>query len=103
MIKNNNQPTFWLEVRKEYIVENFESLLRYLKLYNYKADDGNSDGDFDQSYSCLRQVVEDFLEDISSSNLSSNASTFWKQNETLNLRIIATYLLASDKKTYARS
>lgn len=98
MIKNNNQPTFWLEVRKEYIVENFESLLRYLKLYNYKADDGNSDGDFDQSYSCLRQVVEDFLEDISSSNLSSNASTFWKKNETLNLRIIATYLLASDKK-----
>ena len=39
MAENKNQPTFWLEVRKEYVVDNFENLLRYLRLYNYKIDE----------------------------------------------------------------
>lgn len=98
MTGSNNQPTFWLEVRKEYVVDNFESLLHYLRLYNYKADEENSDSDFDKSYLCLKQVVTGLAEDIAFGNLSTNASVFWKQEESLYLRIIASYLLATDKK-----
>lgn len=34
------QPDFWLEIRKEYIIENFEKLLYYIRRYQY---DGNKD------------------------------------------------------------
>lgn len=98
MAENKNQPTFWLEVRKEYVVDNFENLLRYLRLYNYKIDEETSDNDFDKSYLCLGQVVTDLTGDMALCNLSSSASNVWNQNESLHLRMIATYLLASDKK-----
>ena len=98
MAENKNQPTFWLEVRKEYVVDNFENLLRYLRLYNYKIDEETSDNDFDKSYLCLGQVVTDLTGDMALCNLSSIASNVWNQNESLHLRMIATYLLASDKK-----
>ena len=98
MAENKNQPTFWLEVRKEYVVDNFENLLRYLRLYNYKIDEETSDNDFDKSYLCLGQVVTDLTGDMALCNLSSSASNVWNQKESLHLRMIATYLLASDKK-----
>lgn len=30
-----NQPDFWLEIRKEYIIENFEKLLNYVRRYQF--------------------------------------------------------------------
>lgn len=38
------QPEFWLEIRKEYIIENFEKLLVYLRAYRYdRTKDGNGE------------------------------------------------------------
>ena len=57
MYKRINQPPFWLEVRKEYAVENFERLLSYLRGYQYITYEAN--GDFEKSVDCLHDAVEE--------------------------------------------
>lgn len=97
-MNNNNQPSFWLQVRKEYVVENFESLLIYLRNYNYDASVETEESDFNKSYRCLQQVVDDLMADMQDDCLFSNATDKWGDKTGLNVRIIAAYLLASMKK-----
>lgn len=40
------QPDFWLEIRKEYIIENFEKLLHYIRRYQYFEDNDTGEGEF---------------------------------------------------------
>ena len=72
MYKRINQPPFWLEVRKEYAVENFERLLSYLRGYQYITYEAN--GDFEKSVDCLHDAVEELLDDMSQDCLYSNVS-----------------------------
>lgn len=53
------QPSFWLKVSKKYVVENFESLLEYIKDYNYSPS-GDGQGDFGESVRCLAETASDF-------------------------------------------
>lgn len=53
------QPTFWLEVRKEYVIENFAALLPYLRGYQYDSRMEADDSDFNKTFRCLREVVDD--------------------------------------------
>ncbi|MDE6549159.1 MAG: ATP-binding protein [Muribaculaceae bacterium] len=41
-----NQPDFWLEIRKEYIIENFEKLLFYIRRYQYNGNKDAGNGEF---------------------------------------------------------
>ncbi|MDE6561629.1 MAG: ATP-binding protein [Muribaculaceae bacterium] len=41
-----NQPDFWLEIRKEYIIENFEKLLYYIRRYQYNGNKDAGNGEF---------------------------------------------------------
>lgn len=95
MYKRINQPPFWLEVRKEYAVENFERLLSYLRGYQYITYEAN--GDFEKSVDCLHDAVEELLADMSQDCLYSNVSTKWGDNTNRNIRMIAAYLLAMNK------
>ena len=95
MYKRINQPPFWLEVRKEYAVENFERLLSYLRGYQYITYEAN--GDFEKSVDCLHDAVEELLDDMSQDCLYSNVSTKWGDNTNRNIRMIAAYLLAMNK------
>lgn len=95
---NNNQPSFWLQVRKEYVVENFESLLTYLHEYQYDAAVETGDSDFNKSFVCLQQVVTDLLNDLKDTCIYHSATDKWGDRTVLNIRMIAAYLLACSKK-----
>ena len=95
------QPEFWLEIRKEYIIENFEKLLTYLRAYRY---DGNieSHGEF---LTTCRYLV-DLADELSEYSLSSSFITSPKFKlsgseipvpEILAYRIIAAAIIASQK------
>lgn len=50
----SNRPGFWLQVKKEYIIENFEELVNYITHYTYS--DGANNIDFDATVDCLREL-----------------------------------------------
>lgn len=53
-----NRPQFWLQVRKDYIFGNFDSLIYYLRQYNYTP--GDSHPDYDATLDCMTRFCEDF-------------------------------------------
>lgn len=53
---------FWLQVRKDYIFENFDNLLQYLRSYKYNDDEDNSD--FDDTLMCMNELVAEIGEAI---------------------------------------
>lgn len=50
---------FWLKVRKEYILENFEDLLSYLRGFNYDREKLNERGDFSDTIECMEELCAD--------------------------------------------
>ncbi len=63
-----NQPDFWLEIRKEYIIENFEKLLYYIRRYQITGDKDSGHGEF---FTTCRYLV-DLAEELSEYSLSSS-------------------------------
>ncbi len=97
----NLQPEFWLEIRKEYIIENFEKLLIYLRAYRY---DGNKDGNGEFLTTC--RYLVDLAEELSENSKSSSfiTSPQFKLSGSdiivpniLAYRIIAAAIIASQK------
>ena len=68
------QPTFWLEVRKEYVIENFAALLPYLRGYQYDSRMEADDSDFNKTFRCLREVVDDICQSMSGDNVPGERS-----------------------------
>ena len=93
------QPTFWLEVRKEYVIENYTALLPYLRGYQYDARDEADDSDFNKTFRCLKEVVNDICQSVSGDNVFLHTALQWDE-ATLkkNVGLMACYLLAAQKK-----
>lgn len=97
----NHQPEFWLEIRKEYIIENFEKLLSYLRAYRY---DGSKDGHGEFLTTC--RYLVDLANELSENSTISSfiASPNFKLAgselivpDILAYRIIASAIIASQK------
>ena len=88
MHQSINQPPFWLSVRKEYVVDNFESLLDYLRNYQYIEENEAPDGDFNRTYKCLGEVADDYLAQMADDNLvqTSQDNTDGSQGFPLKVR-----------------
>lgn len=93
------QPAFWLEVRKEYIVDNYDTLLPYLRGYHYEGKYEDPNSDFNKTYNCLRGVVDDIRHSMDEDNVYSHVAQQWEEAKLKkNVGLIAAYLLASQKK-----
>ena len=57
-------PPFWLKVRKDYILENFQELIEYLQKYPYRQ--GKPNPDYDDTLDCMSDLSLDFANDFSS-------------------------------------
>ena len=97
----NIQPEFWLEIRKEYIIENFEKLLKYLRRYQY---DGAKDGNGEFLTTC--RYLVDLANELSEYSLSRSfiLSQQFKLSgsditvpDIMAYRIIAAAIIASQK------
>ena len=94
-----SQPTFWLKVKKEYVIENFDSLFSYLREYTYVDQAESPQSDFNRTFQCVKEVVEDYMNESSSDGLCTRATdTKWKDNKRFVVRVMATYLLAAKSK-----
>ncbi len=93
------QPTFWLEIRKEYVIENYAALLPYLRGYQYDTRMEAEDSDFNKTFTCLKEVVDDICQSVSGDNVYLHTALQWDE-DTLkkNVGLMASYLLAAQKK-----
>ena len=94
-----NRPQFWLQIRKDYIFDNFDSLLGYMRQYNYTP--GDTHPDFDSTLECMLRFCDDFAERISSTpfyacpDFSDNPATNYDFDSII--RLFAATILASNK------
>ena len=86
MEKTSSTP-FWLELRKEYIDDNFDKLLVYLQ----KTSGGHQDDFYNITIHLLRQRIEKLLSTISVQPLYEEEID--RQQELFDLKLLATYLL----------
>ena len=95
------QPEFWLEIRKEYIIENFEKLLTYLRAYRY---DGSKDGHGEFLTTCryLVDLANELSENSTKCSFISSPEFILSGShitvpDKLAYRIIAAAIIASQK------
>lgn len=60
----STQPAFWLQITDQYVIENFEELLRYVRNYNYDAAKEPEEGDFKRTYRHLKQVADGYAAQV---------------------------------------
>ena len=89
----SNRPQFWLQVRKDYILENFESLVNYLRLYNYTPSDHHPD--YDSTLNCMTELCDEIGERILSTPYYATLDTGYDINAMI--RLFAATALASNK------
>lgn len=95
-----NQPDFWLEIRKEYIIENFEKLLNYIRRYQYFEK--HDSGEFLTTCRYLTELATE-LSEYSLSRTFIETRQFKLKNsdmvvaDTLAFRIMVSAIIASQK------
>lgn len=96
------QPDFWLEIRKEYIIENFEKLLYYIRRYQYNGEKDSGNGEFLNTCRYLVELAEE-LSDYSLSRTFISSPEFKLSgsdmvvSDVLAYRIIVAAIIASQK------
>ena len=92
-----SQPPFWLNVKKEYVIDNFDNLFHYLRSYTYVDSAEASDSDFNRTFDCLEEVVDDYLEQCADDGFCHNVAT---RSEDLDfmVKVISTYIITAHSK-----
>ena len=98
MASVTNQPSFWLDVKKEYVIDNFENLLVYLRDYTYIEEEEKQEGDFNRTFRCLKAVVDDYIKEAEDDCFFEQASMRWGEKTSFVIRVIGAYLLTSVTK-----
>lgn len=94
MAETNATP-LWLELRKEYIDDNLEQLIRYLK----DTPSGSNDTFYQITLKLLKERVEELIRNISSHPIYHEE--FKKQELVFNAKLLATYLLIDPQSPLA--
>ncbi|MDE5808062.1 MAG: hypothetical protein K2H76_08080, partial [Muribaculaceae bacterium] len=88
-----NRPQFWLQVRKDYIFDNFDSLLTYLRQYNYVANEDHPD--YNSTLQCMTELSEEIGEKILTTPFFEHIDTGY--DTTSVIRLLCATILASNK------
>ena len=96
MNSTKQQPHFWLEVKDDYVIENIDKLIPYLKMYNYDRATEATDSDFEKSCASLKNVADGFAKQLSEASLSA-MPTFVPDSRTA-IKVIAAAVLAANKR-----
>ncbi len=87
-------PPFWLKVRKDYILENFQELLDYMMKYPYR--EGVPNPDYDVTLDCMTELTLDFSSLLSS--LPFQETPKFDYPTTQIVALMGATALARDKK-----
>jgi len=88
-----NRPQFWLQIKKDYILDNFENLINYLSRYEYYPTEDNSD--FDSTIECMRQLAEEISRAVDATPLFRQTELAY--DRVLVIRLLCAHILASYK------
>jgi len=91
------QPAFWLKVNKDYVIENFEGLIVYLRNYDYKPSQTDENVDFDDSCRCLSEVAGDLSQKIKEFHMWESPE-FDSMTPEKAVRILAASVLTNRKR-----
>lgn len=91
----SNQPEYWLQVKEEYVMENFEKLLHYL--HHFDLQSAPVDSGFVTSSDALYNVVKTDLEKTNGLKIYESTEQVWSDINTTT-RMIATHLLTAEKR-----
>lgn len=91
----NTQPRFWLKVTPEYVIDNFEELLKYVSEYDYSQPE-DDDSDFNQTVDCLTQVAFKLLDDVA--GCSAESDVVWDVDIDKGIRMIAAAVISEHKR-----
>ena len=96
------QPDYWLEIRKEYIIENFEKLLYYIRRYQYNGEKDSGNGEFLNTCRYLVDLADELSEySLSRTFISSPefklSGSDMVVSDVLAYRIIVAAIIASQK------
>ena len=93
------QPQFWLRVRKDYVMDNFDNLISYLRRYDYHSAnapyDKETHRDFRESLKCMEEISDDIFSQIEGTPIYEPI-VFPYDNPTI-IRLLAAIILASRK------
>lgn len=92
-----SQPSFWLNVKKEYVIDNFDNLFHYLRCYTYVESDETPDSDFNRTFDCLEEVVDDYLEQCADDGFCYNVATRGDDLDFM-VKVISTYIITAHSK-----
>jgi hypothetical protein len=88
---------FWLQVNTNYAIENFEALLDYVRRCPYNPDEPEN-GNFNQTYRCLKELSADISEKLNDCSLYKKPAL--DIPPTLALRILAATFLTGQRRDY---
>jgi len=88
-----NRPQFWLQVKKDYILDNFENLISYLNHYDYNQVEDNQD--YDSTLECMRQLIDDIGNKIACTPFYTHLDN--EYDLSLSIRLMCAHILASHK------
>ncbi len=89
----SNRPQFWLQVRKDYIFDNFESLLNYLRQYNYTPHEEHPD--YDSTLQCMTGLSDEIADRIFATPFYERPATGYDLVQVI--RLFCATILASNK------
>jgi hypothetical protein len=88
--------TFWLKVQENYVIENFDALVKYLRNYQAPADD-SVDSDFEDTFKCLHKVA---LEKCDKARRGSNLFEEYRGDDVVDLTKLVKLATASVLTSY---
>lgn len=86
---------FWLKVKKDYILENFNELLNYLRYYPYDAGRALDNGDFKSTYDCMTELCGDLAAKFNDLPLDNEGRE--RPDVELTVRLLGATLLAASR------
>ena len=72
--------------------------MAYLRYYTYIEEEEKTDGDFNRTFKCLKEVVEDYIKEAENDCFFEQATMRWGEKTPFVIRVIGTYLLTSKVK-----
>jgi hypothetical protein len=98
MEAKKSQPQFWLEVREEYVIDNFDKLVQYLKRYDYDSANESAESDFEKSYNCLRHIADKIVDRLDKASIIEKP--IFDISDQLAGRILGVTILAEKKRGF---
>lgn len=87
---------FWLKVRKEYVFDNFEEMVEYIRRYDY--DPAKSNIDYDDTLDCVQLLIQDLADVVAATPFYGKCVGLGGRSPEVLVRMMAVAFLGERKR-----